>query len=120
MAVAQKLAARFRHGEPVGLELEMSIVELRHAFADHNLCEEMLIEPLLRRTSDTWGAARVARMFEEHVAEHLEFRVALTLSAHEIAPRMDQLVEDIDAHMAAEERTFLSPGVLRDSVTPSA
>jgi hypothetical protein len=55
-------------------------------------------------------------MFEEHAAEHASFREAMTGSALAIAARMAELAEDVDAHMAAEERTFLSPGVLRDDV----
>ena len=51
-------------------------------------------------------------MLEEHVAEHAAFWEMLTGSTVEVAARMDELIDELDAHMAAEERTFLSPLVL--------
>ena len=51
-------------------------------------------------------------MLEEHAGEHVAFQAALTGTDHEVAAGMADLCEEVDAHMAAEERTFLSPGVL--------
>ena len=53
---------------------------------------------------------------EEHVAEHAALWEMLTGEVGEVAARMSDLIDDLDAHMAAEERTFLSPLVLRHDV----
>jgi hypothetical protein len=55
-------------------------------------------------------------MLEEHFAEHTAFWETLAGSAADVASRMDDLVDRLDAHMAAEERTFLSPLVLHEDV----
>jgi iron-sulfur cluster repair protein YtfE (RIC family) len=111
----QEVADRVLAGEGLVAELQQHLDELRAAFAEHNASEETLLEPILR-LDFAWGPARIARMLEEHGAEHASFREALSRTALEIAARMSDLVEEIDAHMAAEERTFLSPSVLRDDV----
>ena len=66
--------------------------------------------------SPGWGTVLIDRMLEEHVAEHATFWTLLAGSVDEVAGRIDDLIDEIDAHMAAEERTFLSPAVLRDEV----
>jgi hypothetical protein len=108
---ALALAARLRAGEPVQTELEALLDRLGRAFAAHNRTEEALLEPILH-ADPAWGPARVARMLEEHAGEHAAMRAALSGSALDVAARLPELSEEIDAHMAAEERTFLSPGVL--------
>jgi hypothetical protein len=55
-------------------------------------------------------------MFEEHVAEHAAFWVLLSGTRAEVAARIEELADQLDAHMAAEERTFLAPATLRDDV----
>jgi iron-sulfur cluster repair protein YtfE (RIC family) len=89
-----------------------ALLELRQAFAAHNASEEALLVPILAENPSV-GPARIARMIEEHAAEHTAMRAALAGDDLEVAGRLDELAEDIDAHMAAEERTFLSPQVLR-------
>jgi iron-sulfur cluster repair protein YtfE (RIC family) len=113
LAEIQVVADRVLVGEGVVAvaELQAHLDVLRTAFAEHNASEEALLEPILR-LDFAWGPARIARMLEEHGAEHASFREAMSASALDIAARMAELVEDIEAHMAAEERTFLSPGVL--------
>jgi iron-sulfur cluster repair protein YtfE (RIC family) len=111
----QAVADRVLEGEGVTAELQERLGELRRAFAEHNTSEESLLEPILR-LDFAWGPARIERMMEEHTAEHVSFREALAGPDLEVASRMRELIEDIDAHMAAEERTFLSPGVLRDDI----
>jgi hypothetical protein len=56
----------------------------------------------------------IDRMVEEHVAEHAVFIDLMT--GGDAPDRIDEIVELLDAHMAAEERTFLSPVTLRDDV----
>lgn len=111
----QLLAARMARGEPVALDLQVGLEALRRAFAEHNRDERAILEPILRQDPN-YGPLRVDRMLEEHAAEHAAFEATLIGPDYEVAARLADLVEDVDAHMMAEERTFLSPGVLRDDV----
>jgi iron-sulfur cluster repair protein YtfE (RIC family) len=105
------LAHRLLGGEPLHAELDAALARLRADFMEHNTTESELIRPLLR-DSPGWGALLIDRMLEEHIAEHAAFWQSLEGSAHDVAGRIDDLVDELDAHMAAEERTFLSPMVL--------
>jgi hypothetical protein len=109
---ALAVSARLRAGEPVQTELQELLDRLRRAFAAHNRTEEAMLEPLLH-ADPAWGPARIRRMLEEHAGEHAALRAAFSGTALEVAARVPELAEDIDAHMDAEERTFLSPAVLR-------
>ena len=111
----QVLAGRLRLGEPVALDLEHGLEALRRALAEHNLFEKAILEPILRQ-DPSWGPLRVDRMLEEHAAEHAMFEAALVGDDLAVAGRLAELAEELDAHMMAEERTFLSPGVLRDDI----
>ena len=113
LADTADVAERVVAGEGSLDHLQDLLGAVRIAFAEHNASEETLLEPILR-LDHAWGPPRIARMLEEHSAEHASFREALARPAHELASEMGDLVELIDAHIAAEERTFLSPGVLRD------
>jgi hypothetical protein len=81
----------------------------------HNTTEVDLIGPLLQNSQE-WGGQLVDRMLEEHLAEHTAFWEMLAGAVTDVASRMDDLVDELDAHMAAEERTFLSPLVLHEDV----
>jgi len=107
------LARRFLAGEPVERSLETSLRRLRRAYTAHNAFEFSVLEPMLRDT-DAWGPARVARMIEEHGAEHEALEELLAGTTQEVAMRFDEFDELVDAHMTAEERTFLSVQVLHD------
>jgi iron-sulfur cluster repair protein YtfE (RIC family) len=109
------LAQRHRAGLDVGAELDSALGQLRETFSDHNQTEAAIIGELLHGPA-AWGSLLVDRMLEEHVAEHAAFWELLTGPRAEIAARIDDLAEELDAHMAAEERTFLSPVTLRDDV----
>jgi iron-sulfur cluster repair protein YtfE (RIC family) len=111
MAACSVLARRFRDGESVAGELDEALDQVRADFLEHNVTENELVGPLLRGSS-RWGEALIDRMLEEHLAEHAAFWELLTGSAAAVVHRIDDLVDELDAHMAAEERTFLSPLVL--------
>jgi hypothetical protein len=115
LARCQVLAHSLRNGEAVELELDAALAQLRAGFNEHNAAETGLIRSLLGESSH-WGTQLVERMLEEHIAEHAAFCQTLAGSARDVAAGMDDLVEELDAHMAAEERTFLSPLVLADHV----
>ena len=115
LEVCTKLAKLYRTGREVGCELDASLGVLREQLAQHNQTETAIVGNLLRGPA-AWGSLLVDRMLEEHVAEHAVFWELLSGTQAQIAGRIDDLAEEIDAHMAAEERTFLSPVTLRDDV----
>ncbi len=97
--------------------LREAIERVNDLFALHNATEEALLAPLLREDY-AWGQARIDRMLEEHTGEHAEIRAALSMDGTlaEAAARVRDAIEMIEAHMAAEERTFLARSVLRDTL----
>lgn len=115
LEVCTRLAKLYCSGQEVGCELDAALGQLREQIGDHNNTETAIIGKLLRGPA-AWGSLLVDRMLEEHVAEHAVFWELLSGTHAEIARRIDDLAEEIDAHMAAEERTFLSPVTLRDDV----
>ncbi len=115
LGTCTRLAREQRAGEPVTAELDEALAELRDEFADHNQMETAVIADLLHGPA-AWGSLLIDRMLEEHVAEHAAFWELLTGTQAEVAERIGELAEELDAHMAAEERTFLSPVTLRDDV----
>jgi iron-sulfur cluster repair protein YtfE (RIC family) len=115
LEVCTGLAKRHRAGESITRELDEALGELREELAQHNQTETALIGQLLHGPA-AWGSLLVDRMLEEHVAEHAAFWEILSGTHVQVADRIDDLAEEIDAHMLAEERTFLSPVTLRDDV----
>lgn len=116
VAACRRLSERFRAGEPVAVELDLAIAQLRSDFDEHNRTETALLLPLLLHASQgqgTRGTLLAERMLEEHAAEHTAFWQRIDAPRHEVAANMDELIEELEAHMAAEERTFLSPLILR-------
>lgn len=109
------LARLLRSGEDVAQQLDTALEQLRADFSEHNDTETTTIRQLLQPPA-VWGAMLIDRMVEEHVGEHAVFWGLLSGTRGEVVGRIDDLAEELDAHMAAEERTFLSPGALRDDV----
>jgi iron-sulfur cluster repair protein YtfE (RIC family) len=110
-----RLARQQDAGEPVTADLDEALAELRDEFAEHNRMETGVIADLLHGPA-AWSALMVDRMLEEHVAEHAAFWELLSGTRAEVAERIEELAEELDAHMLAEERTFLSPMTLREDV----
>jgi hypothetical protein len=82
--------------------------------------EQLLLEPLLPE-ADAWGTARLESMGEYHKREHAALRHAmydaLSLTDVEgVAPSLRRLIRGLLEHMDTEERTLLSPDVLRDDI----
>ncbi len=113
------LSIRLLRGEEVAGELAGELARLREQFTAHVEAEERLLEPALA-SSDAWGPLRVDRMIEEHEAEHHAFRERLEGDTRAVASRFAEFAEELDAHIAAEERTFLSPKVLADAAAAQA
>jgi hypothetical protein len=105
--LSRGIAQRVRRGEAAEAELEVALEGLRDAFSTHNLSESSLIRPLLIGAKN-WGEQLLERMIEEHLAEHIAMWAAMGRPALVLATQLDDLAEELDAHMAAEERTFLA------------
>jgi iron-sulfur cluster repair protein YtfE (RIC family) len=89
------------------------LVELRVLLLEHNRDEEELLFPLLR-AGDDLAPRRISRMLEEHAAEHEAFAETIAGEGIVVAPEtVRDLVEELDAHMQAEERTILSEYALK-------
>ncbi len=110
-----RLARFFRAGMTSGTELDLELAALRDEFSLHNEAETTVIRTLLHGPA-AWGSLMIDRMLEEHLAEHAAFWELLAGTTAEMAARIDDLADELDAHMAAEERTFLAPVTLRDDV----
>jgi len=110
-----RLARLAVYNDFAGAELEAALTSLREEFALHNQAETAAIGELLHGPA-SWGKLLIDRMFEEHIAEHAAFWELLSGPPAEVAARIDDLADELDAHMAAEERTFLAPATLRDEV----
>jgi iron-sulfur cluster repair protein YtfE (RIC family) len=115
MHACTRMARLFRVGLATARELDLVLDALREEFALHNEAETLVIQKLLHGPA-AWGSLLIDRMFEEHIAEHSAFWELLTGTPADMATRIDDLAEELDAHMAAEERTFLAPVTLRDDV----
>jgi hypothetical protein len=107
------IAKRLRSNDATALELEFALEVMRAKVYEHNLTESELIRPLLASTQK-WGELLIDRMIEEHLAEHVAMWTVLNQPAVVVALELEDLAEDLDAHMAAEERTFIA--VLRPDV----
>ena len=117
VAECRTLAQRLRGGQPVGAEFDLALARLRIDFDEHNRTETGSLLPLLLHASEgrgTRGTLLAERMLEEHAAEHAVFWERLDGPRDLVAAHLEELIEELDAHMAAEERTFLSPVILHD------
>jgi hypothetical protein len=96
------------HVEPGRLLAE--VVALRIAFDVHNQFEEHQLRPVLLDAG--WsGAARVARMVEDHAEEHRSMRRQLDGTT---TAELRAVLASLLAHLASEERYFLTARALRD------
>lgn len=110
---AQTLARRREADPEDAAGLDELLAEIGRVFEAHNRYEEAILRPMLLAL-DGLGAARVDRMLEEHAGEHRAFAEHLATEAARSAAALSDFVEEVEAHMAAEERVFLNVAVLRD------
>ena len=107
----EQLADRIDAGRgDIGV-LVRNVAALRDAFQAHNQFEERVLRPILR-TLDAFGEVRIEHMFADHVDEHRALRHRLEGPTSELRATLCEL----RAHLAAEERYFVSARVLRDDV----
>jgi hemerythrin-like domain-containing protein len=90
-----------------------AVAGLRLAFDGHNQFEEEMLRPLLL-DAEWLGAVRVSRMVEEHAQEHRSMRQQLGSAP---TSELRAVISTLRAHLADEERTFLTPRVLRDDLS---
>jgi hypothetical protein len=91
--------------------LVQQVARLRVAFEAHNRHEEHML-PSILRDLDAFGDVRVRCMMHDHASEHSALRASLDGPAAELRATLSEL----RAHLAAEERIFLSARILRDDV----
>jgi hemerythrin HHE cation binding domain-containing protein len=113
LTAAERSAAKVLAKQADATVFLAQVGELLVLLEDHNTAEEAILKPMLM-SSDVLGPLRANRMFEEHAAEHVAFRIALSGKGADIVDGFADFAEELLAHMEAEERTFLSPAVLRD------
>jgi len=118
LATCTRLARLYKANELGGDELDDALEALRGELATHNATESAIITRLFQSPA-AWSALMLDRMLEEHIAEHATFWELLQGTRAQVAGRIDELADELDAHMAAEERTFLAPGTLRQDVIRS-
>ncbi len=89
------------------------------SFIRHIEHEERILRPVLERI-DAWGPARVRSMDEEHSVQRATVKRLASLEAlgdpAEWAKEVRAFSSELLTDMAGEEKTCLSPAVLRDDV----
>lgn len=116
----EALIGKYENGDAAALGLaHLELKNFVSGFLRHIEHEERILEPVLA-TIDAWGPQRKQAMDEEHVMQReLVGRLA------KMEPSTDRVswvrevrtfIADLYKDMAEEERTCLSPNVLRDDV----
>lgn len=111
MDECEQLADRIDAGRGDISALVREVGSLREAFEAHNQFEERILRPILHGL-DAFAEARIEHMCADHVAEHRALRDRLDGPTAELRATLYQL----RAHLAAEERYFLSVRIVRDDV----
>jgi hypothetical protein len=112
MERCEQLADELDTGRMGPLQLTREVSRLRLAFDAHNRFEEQLLRPVLLE-ADGFGDARVERMIDEHISEHRAMRTELASPA---TADLRAAIAELRAHLAAEERYFVTAKVLRDDL----
>jgi len=108
----EAMASPLADDDTMALDLTREVTRLRLALAAHNQLEETVLRPALS-AADSFGEVRIDQMVDHHVAEHDTLRGQLDRL------RVGDLrvtIASLRRHLELEERTFLSPRVLRDDV----
>jgi len=112
IARCEELADELDAGRIEAAQLLAAVSELRLAFDAHNRFEERLLRPiLLDRGPGALRALRVARMARDHTEEHRAMRRGLEPTT---SSQLRDALDSLSAHLDAEERSFVTPKILRD------
>ena len=112
MARCEQLAGELDAGRDVHEPLAREIVRLRVAFEQHNQTEERQLRPILSDT-DAFGDVRIEYMVADHVEEHRAMSRRFVLGP---TAELRETIAMLRAHLAAEERVFLTARVVRDDL----
>lgn len=113
-----------RHDPAAAAVLRDGVLDLLDALDAHMDHEDRVLAPALLQT-DAWGPWRVERMTAHHEADRARvdgLRRALVedpLDPDAVRRAAVQLISDLQAEMADEERTLLHPDILRDDLVTS-
>jgi iron-sulfur cluster repair protein YtfE (RIC family) len=116
-SVARLAAAGNRRiGETLGHYLQ----EIRDVLEAHLTMEEGLLLPILE-SDPPLGPERAQRLRQEHARQRAELAALATegrraLAPAELAWQLDALVRELLADMDGEERSLLTPDVVRDDL----
>ncbi len=120
LTTIEALLDRVAEGDQPALQnAHQQLTNMLQTFLRHIEHEEAILQPVLEKI-DAWGPQRKAAMDEEHALQR-----ALVLRLTEINPMNDPagwardvriFAKDLLLDMADEEKTCLSPNVLRDDV----
>lgn len=95
------------------------VQNLLQAFMRHLEHEERILQPVIQRI-DAWGPARSASMSEEHATQRGEVTrlagINPALNPIAWAGEVQAFIDTLLIDMAAEEKSILSPNVLRDDI----
>jgi iron-sulfur cluster repair protein YtfE (RIC family) len=98
---------------------QSQLKDLLNTFVRHIEHEERILRPVLE-VIDAWGEVRRARMDQEHSEQR---PLVMRLAAIDPSPdpqtwarEVDEFIKMLRVDMADEEKTCLSPNVLRDDV----
>jgi hypothetical protein len=111
MDVCEHMADELDQGRGSVGTLGREIAQLRVAFEAHNRFEERVL-PALLHAADAFGEARISHMLADHVHEHRVLRTRLDGPTAELRATLYEL----RAHLAMEERYFLSSRVVRNDL----
>jgi len=120
LRAVEGLLDRAAQGDVAALKAAHEQVQaLLESFTRHVEHEERLLRPVLQ-TIDAWGPARVQSMDEEHAAQRAVVSALAALDAISDPAGWVRQVRafsaDLLRDMAEEEKTCLSPKVLRDDI----
>ena len=120
LADVDETARRVAEGDhALGGRLRERTLAMSERFQRHLDLEEEHLVPVLRDT-DAWGAERAAMLLREPAGQRERFGELLRdlrdarRPAHQMAGEVRLLVRDLLFDMEHEERTLLSPKLLRD------
>jgi hypothetical protein len=106
-----ELADLLDAGQMGPMQLTREVSRLRLAFEAHNAFEEEMLRPVL--LGEVFGDVRIDRLVDDHIHEHREMRAQLNTSE---TSALRETIEQLRAHLEAEERYLLNARVLRDDI----
>ena len=112
MARCVDLADALDAGHGSATDVLAAVADLRVMFEAHNRFEESVLRPILR-DADAFGDVRIDHMIADHVDEH---RTMYRRLGDGPTGELRATVASLQDHLAAEERYFLSPRVVRDDL----